>query len=322
MKISSILCALVALAVHAAAQLPPRLNIPGAVLVGQARPAPFRNNRVNGDSPPPLRLRRPPPPINAAPAPIRPVVEEPEEGPSTPSPGHFDDEVTKLGISALQSAVRQASGPEEDNQRPVHFRPERPIPVLRESIRDSAPAPRPTPPLRQEPRENVPRPLLRQEPREEGPPLRQPQPVRHAQVRQQIPIQAPQPVRQPTRSHPARQPSQYLDEDGHNGRPGRTRKPPVQILRKYRTDNPDGSITWGFENEDGTFKEETLGTDCITRGKYGYVDPDGVRRQYSYETGNKCDEPEEEEQLLPERPQVQLQPRKPPQFRPPPGGQF
>lgn len=58
----------------------------------------------------------------------------------------------------------------------------------------------------------------------------------------------------------------------------RKRRPTIQILRKYRTDNDDGSITWGFENEDGTFKEETLGTDCVIRGKYGYVDPDGVKR--------------------------------------------
>lgn len=85
----------------------------------------------------------------------------------------------------------------------------------------------------------------------------------------------------------------------------RRRKPTVQILRKYRVDNEDGSITWGFENEDGTFKEETLGTDCIIRGKYGYVDPEGVKREYSYEAGNKCDEPEEEE--LPELPPQQQQ---------------
>lgn len=71
----------------------------------------------------------------------------------------------------------------------------------------------------------------------------------------------------------------------------------MQILRKYRNDNEDGSITWGFENEDGTFKEETLGADCITRGKYGYVDPDGVRREYNYETGLKCDDEELPEEL-------------------------
>lgn len=65
-------------------------------------------------------------------------------------------------------------------------------------------------------------------------------------------------------------------------------------MRKYRTDNEDGSITWGYENDDGTFKEETIGIDCITRGKYGYTDPDGVRREYTYETGGRCEDPEEE----------------------------
>lgn len=62
-----------------------------------------------------------------------------------------------------------------------------------------------------------------------------------------------------------------------------------QVLRRYRDDNPDGSITWGFENDDGTFKEETIGVDCVTRGKYGYVDPEGVKREYSYQSGIPCD---------------------------------
>lgn len=49
--------------------------------------------------------------------------------------------------------------------------------------------------------------------------------------------------------------------------------------------NDDGSMTWGYENEDGTFKEETLGADCVVRGKYGYIDPDGNKREYEYQTG-------------------------------------
>lgn len=60
-------------------------------------------------------------------------------------------------------------------------------------------------------------------------------------------------------------------------------------MRRYRDDNPDGSITWGFENDDGTFKEETIGADCVTRGRYGYVDPEGVKREYSYQSGQPCD---------------------------------
>lgn len=29
--------------------------------------------------------------------------------------------------------------------------------------------------------------------------------------------------------------------------------------------------------------------DCVTRGKYGYVDPEGVKREYTYQTGVLCD---------------------------------
>lgn len=49
---------------------------------------------------------------------------------------------------------------------------------------------------------------------------------------------------------------------------------PVQTLRNYNKVNDDGSFTFGYEAADGSFKEETRGTDCVVRGKYGYVDPD------------------------------------------------
>ncbi|KAK0182043.1 hypothetical protein PV327_000214 [Microctonus hyperodae] len=75
----------------------------------------------------------------------------------------------------------------------------------------------------------------------------------------------------------------------------REKKPVAQIIRRWREDNDDGSITWGFENDDGSYKEEIIGIDCITRGKYGYVDPDGIRREYTYETGIKCDEEEQQD---------------------------
>lgn len=35
----------------------------------------------------------------------------------------------------------------------------------------------------------------------------------------------------------------------------------------------------------GSFKEETRGTDCVVRGKYGYVDPDGNKREFTYVSG-------------------------------------
>lgn len=45
----------------------------------------------------------------------------------------------------------------------------------------------------------------------------------------------------------------------------------------------------GYEAADGSFKEETRGTDCVVRGKYGYVDPDGNKREFTYVSGNPCD---------------------------------
>lgn len=44
---------------------------------------------------------------------------------------------------------------------------------------------------------------------------------------------------------------------------------PVQTIRNYNKINDDGSFTFGYEAEDGSFKEETRGTDCVVRGKYG-----------------------------------------------------
>lgn len=101
------------------------------------------------------------------------------------------------------------------------------------------------------------------------------------------PIEEPfkQQVKPPAKSV---KPSQSYDARG--------KKPVAQIIRRYRNDNPDGSITWGFENDDGSYKEEIIGVDCITRGKYGYIDPDGIRREYTYETGIKCDEEQREEE--------------------------
>lgn len=75
------------------------------------------------------------------------------------------------------------------------------------------------------------------------------------------------------------------------------KEPPVQTIRNYSKVNDDGSFTFGYESADGSFKEETRGTDCVVRGKYGYVDPDGNKREFTYVSGNPCDPnaPQEEE---------------------------
>lgn len=67
------------------------------------------------------------------------------------------------------------------------------------------------------------------------------------------------------------------------------KEPPVQTIRNYNKVNDDGSFTFGYEAADGSFKEETRGTDCVVRGKYGYVDPDGNKREFTYVSGNPCD---------------------------------
>ena len=62
---------------------------------------------------------------------------------------------------------------------------------------------------------------------------------------------------------------------------------PVGTSERYSHQNEDGSFTFGYIAEDGSFREETRGTDCITRGKYGYIDPDGKRREFTYTSGKK-----------------------------------
>lgn len=314
------------------AQIPQRLQIPGAVLLQSqeplARPVVYRpqtrvqqslletpRTRYFTNSSPRVRSR---PPALQAPAntiPIRPVVEEQEEDypPQPVRTSFLDDEVARLGLNALQSAVQQA---DEEDERPL---PVRPIPILRQDIREqpqlrpisrqqqteiTRPAPilRPIerPVIRQELKQEQlyqtrPAPIQRQQEVERDEPL--PVPVRRPQQQVRVQQQQQQPIRQ-QQTHvraPAPRPApQYLRDADDDSRI-RGRKPPIKILRKYRTENEDGSITWGYESEDGSFKEELIGIDCITRGKYGYVDPDGVRREYSYETGAKCDEPEEQE---------------------------
>ncbi|KAJ8730503.1 hypothetical protein PYW08_001916 [Mythimna loreyi] len=82
------------------------------------------------------------------------------------------------------------------------------------------------------------------------------------------------------------------------------KQPPVQTIRNYNKVNDDGSFTFGYEAADGSFKEETRGTDCVVRGKYGYVDPDGNKREFTYVSGNPCDpnHPNEEEEDEPTAP--------------------
>ncbi|XP_057654416.1 putative uncharacterized protein DDB_G0268364 isoform X1 [Diorhabda carinulata] len=95
--------------------------------------------------------------------------------------------------------------------------------------------------------------------------------------------------------------SNYIPRGSARANEGRTKEskaPPVQTIRNYNKVNDDGSFTFGYEAADGSFKEETRGTDCVVRGKYGYVDPDGNKREFTYVSGNPCDPnaPKEEDE--------------------------
>lgn len=66
--------------------------------------------------------------------------------------------------------------------------------------------------------------------------------------------------------------SQTIAPKSRSSLPAEEKPLPVQTLRNYNKVNDDGSFTFGYEAADGSFKEETRGTDCVVRGKYGYVD--------------------------------------------------
>ncbi|CAB4061129.1 unnamed protein product [Lepeophtheirus salmonis] len=70
----------------------------------------------------------------------------------------------------------------------------------------------------------------------------------------------------------------------------KTRKTRIRSneIERYSFEEEDGSLTWGYKTSDGSFKEETRGVDCITRGRYGYIDDSGEVREYNYESGAPC----------------------------------
>ena len=57
---------------------------------------------------------------------------------------------------------------------------------------------------------------------------------------------------------------------------------PVPILRFVDRQHPDGSYTYGYESGDGTYKIETRLPTGEVKGKYGYIDSNGVLREVEY----------------------------------------
>lgn len=126
------------------AQIPQRLTIPGAVLIPQSKPSIYRQQRiqalVNSISSPQQRTR-----LNTLLVPtVRPVFEEAEESVDSSKPESvLDVEVARLSQLALHNIARQQPVEVE----PLLFRPETPLPTLRQHIRDRDEIPaRPQPP--------------------------------------------------------------------------------------------------------------------------------------------------------------------------------
>ncbi|XP_011136010.2 LOW QUALITY PROTEIN: proline-, glutamic acid- and leucine-rich protein 1 [Harpegnathos saltator] len=240
------------------------------------RPITFKPRGASDDAPGTFRPLRPSLPIAPPFAQhVKPVNEEPEEEDvarestrerdNDDSRDHSQEPESEEEVSEENLPPRPASNlartPPGGSPAPVLFRPVQS--VTPSSIRGSPATPPPPPPIQYRPTQK---------------PTKAPR-------KQVVDDAYKQPIKPPPK--PVK-PSQAYEIRG--------KKPVAQIVRRYRHDNADGSITWGFENDDGSYKEETIGVDCITSGKYGYIDPDGIRREYTYETGIRCDEEEREEE--------------------------
>lgn len=81
--------------------------------------------------------------------------------------------------------------------------------------------------------------------------LDRPKPVQQQTQQIHRPAPAPQPQAQRPRAHNFDQDQRPQQKPVHSN--DKPKKPVAQILRKYREEHPDGSITWGFENDDGWF---------------------------------------------------------------------
>jgi hypothetical protein len=69
----------------------------------------------------------------------------------------------------------------------------------------------------------------------------------------------------------------------------------AKILGQINQHNEDGSYTFGYESEDGSFRIENRDIDGYVSGKYGYVDANGQVQEFgkfqiciSYSIRNSC----------------------------------
>lgn len=257
---------------------PPRLTIPGAVPIranNQAPPSyrtgpvlvrsrrPINKGRLQHSQPLPGIASSSSSPSSSspvlAPAPraeldARPVTEEIEEPTEVQRPFAFAPQL--IGSSAVPPAAPIARAPKPKLlPQPKFFEPnpesslgEDDSPILARFQPQERPTAVPVQVARfngqQAAQKNAYRPT---------PPAYRPQQHQPQQSEEEDQVQTRQ--REPARPTP-----RYNNQNDH-----RQRKPVAQILRKYREEHEDGTITWGFENDDGSFKEESIGIDCVTR---------------------------------------------------------
>lgn len=298
--------------------IPPRLQIPGAIQLG-ARPSGFRQGRLQSGPIPGAvpRIRRPGqgrPSFKSVDASPRPTLQSIEE-PSKPVTEEAEDDLLDINTPTAYTPSL-FSTPQSQNDFfdiiTTTSQPKPPILFNPSSFQQSTPSvlkPEPIRPTQYRPLLNV----ASFSPNRNELPAKQPIRLQPLSIRPQRPSAfrpeprpqifeedntPPQPVRQYSRPQEPvnRAPLKNTTPERYTSSNQREKKPVAQIIRKYREENEDGSIMWGFENDDGSFKEEIIGNDCITRGKYGYVDPDGLKREYNYETGIACDKAKEEQE--------------------------
>ncbi|XP_050739680.1 ras-associated and pleckstrin homology domains-containing protein 1-like [Eriocheir sinensis] len=115
----------------------------------------------------------------------------------------------------------------------------------------------------------------------QGPPRNAPPPQPRP-----APPPPPPPVRRPTFSALDTDFNLAPQQEDPRGR----KEPEIKILKSWNNKNADGTLSWGYISEDGSFKNETRGHDCVVRGVYGYVEQEtGKLLSFPYVSGNPCD---------------------------------
>uniref|UniRef100_T1P814 Cuticle protein n=1 Tax=Musca domestica TaxID=7370 RepID=T1P814_MUSDO len=287
------------------AQLPPRLLIPGAIPLPAPRSAP----QARRTRPPTLRAQN-----NLIPANIPSRIEE-----AKPVTESGEDETPDVFLpnllreqqlaQAQQSQFQQAAAAFLNNDPSVNALQEPSVDFESYTTRfPDRTLPPPTVQPSHKPNYNdfgigsnvISTPRFSQERQAHPPQVQAPVPQRERSnvirnrptaVRESRPQYEPQPVQvaQRPRPKPIQSRPLYDQNQIEDNQQNRRQRPVAQTTRKWREENEDGTIVWGYENDDGSFKEEIIGVDCITKGTYGYIDPDGNKREYHYETGIKCD---------------------------------